>query len=250
MKDAKPRNGAATRDAILAAARRRFATESYEAVGMRDVAREAGIDVALVSRYFGSKEDLFRKVLLERTGEKWFGGHTDPAGIVSWLVDLATGSERDRDDIERLSIILRSASSVATANIVRNAFVDDVFAPLVSLLGGVDPEGRASLALSLVIGVTVLRGIANPRSANRDQRETERDELRHLLLQALYRSGGPQPEASACPPPDDVRHSTAGAVCFQKAASLTINRPSVQALTVPRFLIQAEVEYAAFIRRP
>ena len=56
----RPRNASATRDAMLAAARERFARHSYDDVGLRDVARDAGVDAALISRYFGSKEDLFR----------------------------------------------------------------------------------------------------------------------------------------------------------------------------------------------
>ena len=54
----RPRNAAATRTAILEAARERFAAESYDDVGMRDIARDVGVDAALISRYFGSKDDL------------------------------------------------------------------------------------------------------------------------------------------------------------------------------------------------
>ena len=59
----RPRNAAATRTAILDAARERFAAESYDDVGMRDIARDVGVDAALISRYFGSKDDLFLAAL-------------------------------------------------------------------------------------------------------------------------------------------------------------------------------------------
>ena len=39
----RPRNAAATRTAILDAARERFAAESYDDVGMRDIARDVGL---------------------------------------------------------------------------------------------------------------------------------------------------------------------------------------------------------------
>ncbi|NEX91457.1 helix-turn-helix domain-containing protein [Caulobacter sp. 17J65-9] len=48
---------------ILAAARRLFARDSYEQVGMRDVGAAAGVDPALIVRYFGGKEGLFAAVL-------------------------------------------------------------------------------------------------------------------------------------------------------------------------------------------
>jgi AcrR family transcriptional regulator len=48
-----------TRAAILEAARAAFAERGYDAVSVRAVAREAGVDPALVHRFYGSKEELF-----------------------------------------------------------------------------------------------------------------------------------------------------------------------------------------------
>src|SRR5919206_4532628 len=48
-----------TRAAIVAAARTAFAKRGYDAVSIRAVAREAGVDPALVHRFYGSKEELF-----------------------------------------------------------------------------------------------------------------------------------------------------------------------------------------------
>jgi AcrR family transcriptional regulator len=48
-----------TRETIRAAARARFIAEGYDAVTMRSVASDAGVDVALVSYYFASKSGLF-----------------------------------------------------------------------------------------------------------------------------------------------------------------------------------------------
>lgn len=188
---ARAKNGAATRETILAAARRCFAAESYDAVGMRDVARAAGFDVALVSRYFGSKEDLFRKVLLERGGEEWFAGGRSVHDCAEWLADLAVGHDGGGDaaDIERLSIILRSASSAATAGMIRDAFAEDVVQPLVRLLGGADAEARAEQALSLVIGATVFRGMTHVEPASAAERTERRSRLLRLIEHALTPAG-------------------------------------------------------------
>src|SRR3954447_18671652 len=48
-----------TRDAILAAGRARFFADGYDAVTLRSIAADAGVDVALVSYWFGSKKGLF-----------------------------------------------------------------------------------------------------------------------------------------------------------------------------------------------
>lgn len=187
MAEAREKNAAATRAGILAAARRCFAADSYDAVGMRDVAAAAGVNVALVSRYFGSKEELFRRVLLERDGEPWFGGCSSRTALAEWLAALALddGDGGAREDLERLYIILRSASSPATARIISGAFVADVFDPLTRLLGEGDAEVRAGLALSLVIGATVMNGIMSVEPVGPELRAAGRERLVRLLESAL-----------------------------------------------------------------
>lgn len=59
MDPAPARRSQATRDAILAAARVRFAADGYERATIRAIAREAGIDPSMVMRYYGNKEGLF-----------------------------------------------------------------------------------------------------------------------------------------------------------------------------------------------
>jgi AcrR family transcriptional regulator len=49
----------ATREAILAAARERFADQGYDRTRIRDVATDAGVDPALVHYYFATKDGLF-----------------------------------------------------------------------------------------------------------------------------------------------------------------------------------------------
>jgi AcrR family transcriptional regulator len=56
---ALPRRSAATRTAILAAARERFACDGYERATIRAIAKEARIDPSMVMRYYGNKEGLF-----------------------------------------------------------------------------------------------------------------------------------------------------------------------------------------------
>lgn len=58
----RARNAEATRSAILAAAREHFGDLGYEKTTLRAIAADAGIDPALVIRYFGSKEALFASV--------------------------------------------------------------------------------------------------------------------------------------------------------------------------------------------
>ena len=52
-----------TREAILAAAREAFSARGYDRTRLRDVAEAAGVDVALVSYHFKSKDGLFAAAL-------------------------------------------------------------------------------------------------------------------------------------------------------------------------------------------
>ncbi|WP_406435943.1 TetR family transcriptional regulator [Streptomyces sp. NBC_00631] len=53
------RRSDASRSAILAAARERFAADGYERATIRAIAKDARIDPSMVMRYFGSKDGLF-----------------------------------------------------------------------------------------------------------------------------------------------------------------------------------------------
>lgn len=55
-------DGAATREALLCAAETEFSEKGFDMASTREICRRAGVNVALVNRYFGTKEDLYRLV--------------------------------------------------------------------------------------------------------------------------------------------------------------------------------------------
>src|ERR1700733_1325987 len=68
-KPTKPRvrrDPEAARELILAAAEHLFANQSPDVVGLKDVARVAGVSHALVSHYFGTYDRLVDAVLERR----------------------------------------------------------------------------------------------------------------------------------------------------------------------------------------
>lgn len=154
------RSAEATRQAMLIAARNRFFLESYENVGMRDIAGDVGVDVALVSRYFGSKEELFREVLGTGRKEEILPPDVDHDAIPGYLASLFLSHDEDpNENVERLLILLRSASSPAASQIVRQALRQDVLIPLAERLGGNRPELRASTSMAVWMGMTIMRTI-------------------------------------------------------------------------------------------
>lgn len=175
-----------TRGEMLCAARRRFLLESYENVGLRDIARDVGVDVALVSRYFGSKDALFREVLQGGDKDK-FNGAVPGGDLPAYLVSLIAQKDEsaDREHIEKLLLILRSASSPAAAEIVRDTVRADVLGPLAGLIEGPQAAMRASLVLAILLGTTVMRTVMALEPPGNGEQEIAQERLRRLFETAL-----------------------------------------------------------------
>jgi AcrR family transcriptional regulator len=173
---ARKKCGATTREEIRLAARQRFLCENYENVGLREVAGAVGVDVALVGRYFGSKEELFKEALRGSDSKLKIEGRAPdlPESLASLCED---DDEANREHAEVLLIMLRSASSPAAAKIIQEAMREDVLGPIAGMLEGDDADARASLAVAILLGTTVLRAIMGVQPCS----ESDRALLKHRL---------------------------------------------------------------------
>lgn len=182
----RKRCAATTREQILAAARERFLAENYDSVGLRDIARDVGVDVALVSRHFGSKEELFRQVLSSAHGAKKAlpdSAAELPAFFTAMRDELCTSDLQKHR--EKLLIMLRSASSATAAAIIRESFGKDVLDPLAGLIGGENAYCRAVLLMSLLIGTNFLQSVLPVRPFTEAERACYDQELMRLLEQVV-----------------------------------------------------------------
>ena len=62
-----------TEDKIKDSSRKLFTQQGFAATKTRDIAKEAGINLALLNYYFRSKEKLFEIVMLENLGHFFQG---------------------------------------------------------------------------------------------------------------------------------------------------------------------------------
>lgn len=184
----RPRNANATRQAILEAARERFCSDSYDDVGMRDVARDVGVDAALISRYFGSKEDLFVAVLDScKNGRDLMDGPREDFGdrLAREIVygDL-TPCEADGDGtrMRGLLILLRSVGSAKAMDVMQRTSNNRFFDPLAAWIGGPDASARARLAAGLIMGMAIGRELSDGYSS---LDETQKAELARRMSAAL-----------------------------------------------------------------
>lgn len=182
----RQRNAAATRAAILESARRHFARESYENVGLREISRDAGVDPALVSRYFGNKESLFREAV-RHEGEPMLAGISRDrlaAHMTSLVLDDDLPGAAMDVRIDQLMMLLRSASSPKASQIIRETIDEDILRPIAAELGGDDAELCGSLCLAIMMGLGILRSAMELGPL----RQVDRERLR-VRVQALMEAG-------------------------------------------------------------
>lgn len=149
---------AMTRQAILVAARARFASQGYERASVRAIAGDAGIDPSMVIRYYGSKGALFlaaadidlRLPALAEVDEDRLGETLSRHFLERWEGGL-------NDDA--LVFLLRTAAThEAAAELMRHVFEDQVMAAVASRLGeDADVARRAALVGSQVLGMAFCR---------------------------------------------------------------------------------------------
>ena len=154
------RDAARTRQLLLDAAVRRFATAGYAETTVRDIADEAGVNVALISRYFESKVGLFEAALTASFAElRAAAGDVTPAEVPETIARQAVGQSIAGGPSHSLLLILRSPGD-ERADQIRLRFLRmfaEKMAKAASLQGG-DPDLlRAQILLSTAIGVTLLR---------------------------------------------------------------------------------------------
>ncbi|TMB85095.1 MAG: TetR/AcrR family transcriptional regulator [Chloroflexi bacterium] len=145
-----------TRDRILVSARAAFGESGFEGATVRGIARAAGVDPALVHHYFGSKEQLFvasielpfdpqhLAALLVRGGLDGLGERMMRFAVSIW------GQPRS---LQVLLGIARSATSDPRAAEALRGILESSLLPAIRELGVDQPELRASLIWSQVVGL-------------------------------------------------------------------------------------------------
>jgi AcrR family transcriptional regulator len=144
-----------TRAAILAAARERFAAEGYERATIRAIAADAGIDPAMVMRYYGSKERLFAaaaQLELRLPDLRSLPRDEIGARMVAHFVD-----RWEADDI--LTALLRAGvTNEAAAQRLRSIFASQV-APTVgaAVADPAEVPVRSGLVAAQILGLALTR---------------------------------------------------------------------------------------------
>ena len=197
------RNAAATREAILEAATRRFATQGYQSAGAREIAADAGVTAALVNRYFGSKEGLFAEVI-ERAidmGHLLEGRRGDLADHLARLMVYGRGDSWDRGYTPVL-LLLHSATEPGAVKLFRRDLNRAELPLLAEQIGGDDAAVRAVMVMAQLTGFEIMYHVLRPK-AFADARGEELVALLSRTLAACI--GSDLAGAASIPDADDAR---------------------------------------------
>jgi AcrR family transcriptional regulator len=173
------RDAALTRAALVRAARRRFAMRGFRATTVRDIAADAGVNVALINRYFGSKGGLFEACLRGTVQELGPVDGTPRLGVDEAIRSLVGHIARSPDVEEplQLLLLLRSSGDEEADAIRRRtlaSFAEQLALSVVAHPEDVDDDAllRAQIAIATLLGMVMIRtttGLEPMASADGDR---------------------------------------------------------------------------------
>jgi AcrR family transcriptional regulator len=150
-----------TRASILAAAVECFAANGYDATSMRHIAAVAGVDPALVRRFFGGKEQLFTEmaaavIVPERAVAAVTEGAPEAAGerLLRYFLSLL-GDVKHPGAL--LGLIRSAVTSEHAAGLLRRLLAEQVLGEIAASLHSETAELGAALAASQLVGLAIAR---------------------------------------------------------------------------------------------
>lgn len=158
MTNPPPSDKNGTREQMLRVAERLFALHGFEAVSIRQIVDEAGVNIAMVKYYFGSKDGLFEALLNARFPrtrsqlDELAASPLDPREKLLGLVDLYV--EKFFADRAFHRIIMREMSLSQRPRHVE--LITDHFAQILQVIQGFILEGQEKgLFRRVDIGLTL-----------------------------------------------------------------------------------------------
>lgn len=150
-----------TKAEILDAARKRFQCDGYSSTSLRAIAADAGVDVALLSYHFASKQGLFTAAMAipVRPGELIDQALDGP--IEQWPTRILQTVLRVWEDPELQQVLVQTVVATAAAPDTAGGFDEfletELLGRLKARLDGRDAEARAVGVLMIVAGLLMAR---------------------------------------------------------------------------------------------
>jgi AcrR family transcriptional regulator len=165
----RKRDAEATRAGILGAAKEHFAKSGYDGAFLRDIAADAGVDAALINRYFGGKDGLFAAALKESIGPNTTKEWKRESFGREIATMMAGHAHQHVDRMHGFQFLLQAATNPVTAPMLNVAVQERFMGPIREWLGGDDAAPRARVLASVFIGLLVERLIRDETLEGRER---------------------------------------------------------------------------------
>ena len=195
MQDNPPHSPAppapSTQARLLAIARDMFWRRGYSNVPLRDIARAAGVDVALISRYFGGKLGLFTQTLVGAF-EIFPNGQPAPAIdsaalIASAIDEFARAAEAgDAAPPHVMDMIAMNSHDPEVGDLIGAKVRQHFHQPMAQILGS---NARAEMFMAVLIGHCMTQSAPSPAAQGPAFSPQSARQLRHMLLAAAQFNG-------------------------------------------------------------
>ncbi|MFF8932608.1 TetR/AcrR family transcriptional regulator [Streptomyces longwoodensis] len=186
----------ATEGRVLDRARALFAERGFERTTIRAVAAAAEVDPALVMQYFGTKRNLFEQAVRATPDLTAGAGRDDLPDQLLASLGLKLGGLPEGT----LATLRSMLTDPTAAEHAREALGAQVSSVAAALPADEDPELRAALAVTALVGITIGHQLLRLPAL----RDAPADRLTALLRPALAALTEPQPQDPTRGKPDSV----------------------------------------------
>lgn len=177
----RARDAAASKQALLRAAQELFGQKGFERTTIREIGERAGVDAALIARYFGNKAELYvAAVVAEDNAAR---GPAEFRGLAQ-ITDTLVGRSDERGPGPIIQALIRSDTSPEIRVAARDRIAGRIVEPLAEDMAAQHVDRarlRAEIAVSALYGITLGRSLG----WFEEIRSVPRAELVALVTEAL-----------------------------------------------------------------
>ncbi|MBR8741677.1 TetR/AcrR family transcriptional regulator [Nocardiopsis sp. MG754419] len=182
-----------TRERILTSAKELFTNEGFGSVSSRMIASHAGVNVALINRYFGSKAGLLTEILREDGVFPRLITDGPPEELTRRLAEHAVSRLYGEGSALQRALD-HSAGDPDLQSVYQGRLKSALLDPLTVYLGRENARLHASLVAAVLLGLSRVRRVEGGDALRTSDRAQLTERVLALLELCLEDFGAPDPD--------------------------------------------------------
>ena len=166
-----------TKELLLNNACKIFWSKGFSNVSVREIAKAAGVDVALIARYFDSKRGLFEATFqkLKKLEAKDFQSSQE---LIEAIVEKFSNGDKNNSEASPLSMILSNADDPEVSEIIKQVQYEYWQKGIEEILGS---KHQAAMFFGAIMGFCVAQKSLSLDGVGKVGSEMYRSQLRYIL---------------------------------------------------------------------